>query len=475
MRLFFITAAMDCLLSARLFIFRRSFGARLLCATAVVCALLGAGLTSGLAVGLAMVGDGALHGAEARGKAKAHHRHSRRVHHVRHKSSHRRSGRRTKPLKAGTSTGLPIPAAAIAAQPKFTLLSRAAILASDPARLERLGRHLIVGYHRLSDVSALVSKRAIAGIFITDHNVRRRTVAAIKADIDSLQAIRAMQGLPPLIVAADQEGGGVSRLSPPLKRQTSLARVLAGLKDDAARKAAVEAYADTQANELRRLGVTLNFAPVVDLKTDLKNRRDGETRLRTRAIDSDPARVAEVAGWYCERMIKAGIMCTLKHFPGLGRVRRDTHVAAGEITAPTADLESKDWVPFRRVMKHAGATVMLGHVRIAAIDKTTPASFSGAVIQNLVRRQWGYDGILITDDLSMGAVTRSPEGAGGAAVKALDASVDLLLVSYLERHFDTVMSALIAADTEGRFDKTVGAKSSARIARVLRETLEPVE
>ena len=97
-------------------------------------------------------------------------------------------------------------------------MTREEILASDPAILERLGRHIVIGYHSSATMKALVEKKAIAGIFITDHNVRRRTVADIRSEIDALQALRARQGLPPLIIAADQEGGAVSRLTPPLAR-----------------------------------------------------------------------------------------------------------------------------------------------------------------------------------------------------------------------------------------------------------------
>ncbi len=102
------------------------------------------------------------------------------------------------------------------------LMTRAEILASDPTRLERLGRRLIVGFESFSEVKTLVEKRAIAGIFVTDHNVRGRKAADVAKDIQDLQDIRKTQGLPRLFVAADQEGGYVSRLSPPLKRQPTL-------------------------------------------------------------------------------------------------------------------------------------------------------------------------------------------------------------------------------------------------------------
>lgn len=344
------------------------------------------------------------------------------------------------------------------------LLSRSEVLAADPDTLARIGRHLVIGYHDMASVRALVEKRAIAGIFITDHNVRRRRVADIKADIDTLQSIRAAQGLPPLLVAADQEGGSVSRLTPPLRRQTSLARTIAKVPAGGDVRSAVEAYARVQARELRRVGVTLNFSPVVDLKIDPRRRSDGETRLRHRALSADPRRVAEAAGWYCDTLAAEGVSCTIKHFPGLGRVTLDTHRTPGEIRAPVVELDGADWVPFRELMVRPHVVTMLGHVRLNEVDKTTPASFSAPVITGLVRTGWRHDGLLITDDFSMGAVTRSQDGVGAAAVKALNAGVDLLLLSFSDEHLNAVMTALIAADANGGLDAQARAASRKRLS-----------
>ncbi len=357
--------------------------------------------------------------------------------------------------------------------PQLVVLSRDEILKSDPGRLARIGRHIIVGYHSLPEVKTLVEKKAIGGIFITDHNVRGRNAASMKSTIDALQATRKEQGLPPLIIAADQEGGSVSRLSPPLKRQPSLARAVAKAANDEERKAIVEDYARIQAEELKRIGVTLNFAPVVDLKLNPKNRDDGETRLRLRAIDADPYLVSKVAGWYCGVLAASNIMCTLKHFPGLGRVTRDTHVATAEISATEGTLELNDWVPFRRVMAKPNVVTMLGHVRVGVLDKSTPASFSAPVINTLIRGAWAHDGLLVTDDFSMGAVTRSKDGVGGAAVKSLNAGTDFVLVSYIEKHFDAIMSAVFAADAAGELDGKTLAASEARIDRLLSTSNTP--
>lgn len=332
------------------------------------------------------------------------------------------------------------------------VLTRAEILAADPDRLARIGRRIMIGYHSYDQVKALVEHKAIAGLFITDHNVRGRKIEAIAKDIEALQLIRRAQGLPRLIIAADQEGGWVSRLSPPLKWQPPLSQIVEKLKTDAERETAVREYASVQARELEKLGVTMNFGPVVDLRLSLPTRADGETRLYWRAISKDPFLVAKVADWYCDTLTKFNIMCTLKHFPGLGRVTRDTHVISAEVTASEGVLELNDWVPFERVMKKPGVATMLGHVRVAAVDKTDPASYSDVIVNQLIRKKWNNDGLLVTDDFSMGAITRAKEGIGGAALKALNAGVDVILLSFNERHYDTVVSALLEADAKGELD-----------------------
>jgi beta-N-acetylhexosaminidase len=363
-------------------------------------------------------------------------------------------------------TSKPAAAASVTPTRPAKVMSRDEILAADPAILERLGRHIVFGYHSFSTVKALVEKKAIAGIFLTDHNVRRRTVADIRSEIDALQALRARQGLPPLIIAADQEGGAVSRLTPPLAKQPSLARVLAAVKPGDDPKSAVVAYARRQAAELQRIGVNLNFSPVVDLKMDPKRRSDGETQLRYRALSADPRVVSDAAGWYCETLAETGIYCTIKHFPGLGRVTLDTHRHAGDIKAPMMELNGADWVPFRNLMGKPHVVTMLAHVRLRDLDTMRPASFSTAVIEGLIRTEWKHEGLLITDDFSMGAVTRSKEGIGGAAVAALNAGADLILVSFSDKHLDTVLSALIEADKSGVFDKATSAASLRRLSQV---------
>jgi beta-N-acetylhexosaminidase len=155
---------------------------------------------------------------------------------------------------------------------------RARVLAADPAQLERLGRHLVVGYRDVAEIEGLLERRAIAGVFVGSRNVEGLSVDAIRRQIASWQDVRRRQGLPTLLVATDQEGGAISRVSPPLPRQPSIASVIAPLAEESARKAAARDYGLTQGRALASLGINLNFAPVVDLDKNLVNPNDRYTR-----------------------------------------------------------------------------------------------------------------------------------------------------------------------------------------------------
>ena len=163
--------------------------------------------------------------------------------------------------------------------------------------------------------------------------------------------------------------------------------------------------------------------------------------------------------------MQTGVHCTLKHFPGLGRVYEDTHRVTAELAVPSRELEQSDWLPFRQVMAQGAAFTMLSHARLTAIDRDRPASFSAAVVKGLLRESWKHDGILVTDDFSMGAVTLSHEGAAGGAIAALNAGVDLLLVSYDPDQYFPMMYALLAAARDGRLRTDMLEASTARLRR----------
>ena len=322
-------------------------------------------------------------------------------------------------------------------------LSRHDVRTTEADETHLLGPHFIIGYSSFAEVATLAEKGLIAGIYITRHNVAGRTADAIKSEIAELQARRGAAGLPPLIVAADQEGGIVSHLSPPLTAQPALA-TLADLASPDARKDSAAKAGRVQGEELASLGVTLDFAPVLDLKPPAGHQFDDfNTLIDKRAISDDPDKIAQVGLAYVQGLNASGVRATLKHFPGLGRVGTDTHHFAARLDAPIAELEATDWRPFREVLAASNALLMVGHVTLTAVDPDRPASHSKRVIDGIIRQKWNYQGVVITDDLVMGAVYTH---LCTAVVEALNAGVDLLLVAYdgsqFYRAFDCASGAL---------------------------------
>jgi beta-N-acetylhexosaminidase len=334
------------------------------------------------------------------------------------------------------------------------------VLSADASQLEKLGRHFVIGFRDWSDLDPLIERRAIAGIYVSAANVRRLGIADIRRNIDTLQAKRREQGLTPLWVTTDQEGGGVSRLTPPLSYKPFLVEMVGKNADPQSRKEAVRQYATEQGRELAAAGINLNFAPVVDINFRVMNAQDRSTQIYKRAISSDPKVVRDTAETYCTALQAAGVRCTLKHFPGLGRVSGDTHLDAATLDAPVAELEETDWIPFRALSPRS--VTMVGHAQLTAVDARTPASFSKPVIGIL--RQWAPDDLLITDDFSMGAVYWSAEGITGASVRALNAGVDLILISYDVDQFYTAMDALLTAEQTGTLNAGMLHRSEARLA-----------
>ena len=348
--------------------------------------------------------------------------------------------------------------------------AKSEILATDPQTLQRIGRHLIAGYTDHRRIRELIEARAVSGVFITKRNIGRRSAKDVADEIASWQKLRREQGLPPLIIAADQEGGDVSRLSPPLPQMPPLARVIAQAQTDEARRAAARDYGLKQGRELARLGVTLNFAPVVDLNYNIRSRADAHTRIYRRAIGRAPALVSPVADAYCQGLAAAGVACTLKHFPGLGRVAKDTHVAAAKLATPAVELEQSDWVPFRQGPRPSSTLIMVGHVHLASVDPENPASRSRKVVNGIIRQRWKHDGLLVTDDLSMRAAYAGQQrwglgATGSAAVAALNAGVDLVLISFDSDQIYSILSALMLALRDGRLDAEMLAASDQRLSR----------
>jgi beta-N-acetylhexosaminidase len=225
----------------------------------------------------------------------------------------------------------------------------------------------------------------------------------------------AAKRIPPLI-AVDQEGGRVARLTEGFTRFPG-AMALAATNDPAL---AGRAARDT-AEELAAVGVHLDFAPVADVNVNPANPVIG-----TRSFGSDPAAVsrfvtAQVAGYR-----EGGVFSCAKHFPGHGDTSVDSHHDLPVVTSSAEDIAATAWPPFQAAMKAGVPMLMTAHIEVPAIDKGRPATMSDRLLIGMVRALWGYEGIIVTDSLLMGAI-RERMDPGQAAVNAFLAGADILL------------------------------------------------
>ncbi|MEJ2610487.1 MAG: glycoside hydrolase family 3 N-terminal domain-containing protein [Candidatus Thiodiazotropha sp.] len=302
---------------------------------------------------------------------------------------------------------------------------------SDPSQqILALNRKFIVGYSDVTEVTKL-AENGIAGIFLTQRNIKGETFESLQGFIAKLQEVRKAHGLPALIVATDQEGGPVSRLSPLIAKQETLARI--HQKGESAFE-----YGKRQGESLRRLGVTVNFSPVVDLIPDFPpSGFDFHTLIGTRAISSNPLDVVEVSLEYIRGLESEGVVATLKHFPGLARVHEDTHYFAAVLDDSLDELGHRDLIPFARLATTTQSWVMLSHVTLAAVDSDHPVSTSYKVIHNLIKERLKMHNILITDDMTMGAIYH--RGFCKSIKQSFESSVDYLLIAYdYEKYYDAI-------------------------------------
>ncbi|MBR1028990.1 glycoside hydrolase family 3 protein [Bradyrhizobium liaoningense] len=336
------------------------------------------------------------------------------------------------------------------------------VLAASATEASQLGPHFMVGYSSFPEVARLVEQGLIGGVYVTRRNIRGRTVETLRTEIAALQDKRRAARLPPLVVAADQEGGIVGHLAPPLTKVPALA-TLSGLAPDE-QQARAEEFGRIHGRELAGLGVNLNLAPVLDLKPPVRrNRLDFHTLIGQRAIATDPAVVSTIASAYVRGLEESGVGATLKHFPGIGRVRTDTHHFSAKLDTPVKELEATDWLPFREVRSHSRSALMVGHVTLTTVDPDRAASHSKRVIDGIIRDKWGYQGMVMTDDLVMGAIYQ--HDVCKAVVEAINAGVDLLLVAYDGAQFYRVFACALDGARQGKLDAAMLRTSAARLAR----------
>jgi beta-N-acetylhexosaminidase len=286
-----------------------------------------------------------------------------------------------------------------------------ALLASMTTR-DKLAQLLMVGVTGAADAKAVVANHHVGGIFIGSW-----TDLSMLSD-GTLPGI-AQAGPLPLAVSVDEEGGRVSRLSSLIDSQPSPRVLAATHTPDEVYKIALE-----RGQAMRKLGITIDFAPVVDVT----NAPD-DTVIGDRSFGADPTTVTDYAGAYARGLRDAGLLPVLKHFPGHGHGSGDTHTGS-VVTPPLADLQTNDLIPYRTLATQAPVGVMVGHIQVPGLTGSDPASLSPAAYALLRSGDYGgpaFNGPVFTDDLSSMQAISDRMGVAEAALRGLQAGADVAL------------------------------------------------
>jgi beta-N-acetylhexosaminidase len=285
------------------------------------------------------------------------------------------------------------------------------VLASLSTR-DKLAQLLMVGVTGAADARAVVESQHVGGIMIGSW-----TDLSMLSD-GSLAPI-ASAGPLPLAVSVDEEGGRVSRLAGLIGSQPS-PRVLAQTHTPEE----VYGIALQRGQAMRGLGITVDFAPVVDVTS-----APDDTVIGDRSFGSDPAAVTDYAGAYARGLRDAGVLPVLKHFPGHGHGSGDSH-AGSVVTPPVADLQSNDLIPYRTLSTQAPVGVMVGHMEVPGLTGSDPASLSPAAYALLRSGDYGgppFNGPVFTDDISSMRAITDRFGVADAALRGLQAGADTAL------------------------------------------------
>jgi beta-N-acetylhexosaminidase len=332
-----------------------------------------------------------------------------------------------------------------------------------------LGQMLLVGFRGLivddqHPIMADIRDRHLGGVVLFDWDGPARSPVRNVESPAQLQALTATLRAAadsPLLIAIDQEGGQVARLSPRHGFPASASHQQLGELADPALTADT---AQAMARLLAQAGINLNLAPVVDVATNPANpiiARYG------RSFGADPALVSRLAAAFIQAHHNEGVLCCPKHYPGHGSSSADSHHGFVDVTDTWSRAELQPYVD----LIQAGLTdsIMTAHVFNAALDPVYPATLSGSTLDGLLRGELGYDGVVISDDMQMGAI-RWHYGYEDAVLAAVDAGVDILAISnnvlFEEDVVSRTVQILQRAVAQGRIGRARIEQSYSRIQRL---------
>ncbi len=329
---------------------------------------------------------------------------------------------------------------------------------------EQIGQLLVVGFQGTcvpQTLRELIEHHHVGNIILFSRNIQ--DTHQLLDLTHSLQAIAKAAGhRSPLLIMLDQENGMVRRLG---QDATTFPGNMA-LGAIGSEQIAYE-IAQATGRELKALGINMNLAPVVDV-----NNNPANPVISVRSFGTDPQQVARLAVATVKGYQEAGIVSTLKHFPGHGDTSVDSHLALPTIPYTFERLEQVELVPFRRCIQAGADCVMIAHIYFPALmqDKALPATVSPIIIQGLLRQQLGFNGVIISDCMEMNAILRTV-GIEQGSVMALQAGTDLVLISHIYERQLASLVAIQAAIQAGQLSRETIHRAAERVLRLKERSL----
>jgi beta-N-acetylhexosaminidase len=283
-----------------------------------------------------------------------------------------------------------------------------------------IGRLFMIGFEGTETTPELrdfIHEQGIGGVILFRENIvskgqTARLVGRLKEEA----------GAVPLLVAIDQEGGRVNRLPSGFGSFPSMAEVAKKVMESGDPSVAYTA-AEKIAQVLKSIGVNFDLAPVLDVGTNPWNPVIGD-----RAFGPDPDQVAQLGVQFIRGLMGGGILACGKHFPGHGDTDTDSHLELPVLHHTRKRLEACEWKPFRAAIEDGLPAIMTAHMMVPNLDKENPASISHYITTRVLRQELGFNGVVITDDLTMGGISRRMS-VGEAAVRAVKAGADIIIIS----------------------------------------------
>ncbi len=321
------------------------------------------------------------------------------------------------------------------------------------------GQRLMIGFDGTelgAETRALIADLHIGGIILFSQNLG--TPEQIARLCRAAQEQAAACGLPPLFVAIDQEGGQVARLKEPFTVFDGNA-AMCDVTD-------AEHFGRVTATELSGLGINMNMAPVVDVAFA------ADSVMDRRAFAGGPARVAEMGAAVIDTLQQHGVMAVAKHFPGIGRTTLDSHLDRPVLDTSWRELAASDLLPFEAAVRRGVSGVMLSHIVYRDKDPHWPASLSEKIARGVLRGQLGYSGLVMTDDLDMGAIKKYYD-IDTVMQRVLAADIDLALICHRGPDIARAYEVLVDRLTKSVVMRKRGIEAAGRILAAKRKYLQP--